>query len=85
MKRKPPSPKSVWVARYESANFLFEVFDSNPDRALDALHAGLRLHARQVGLAVEDWWNEECVELRQFAFGVFHRDGERVCAKGGAA
>lgn len=73
----------MFKARYDSRNFTFEAFGKTEKQAIEAMHDGLELHAKQYGLPM-DWWREFEGDLYvvEIAFGKCYRDNQEM---GGAA
>jgi hypothetical protein len=74
---------NVFRVSYRTRHFEFEAHDTDKDRAIGVLIAGLQRHAKQYSLE-PDWWQEgfhgvptdEIFEIQQFEIGAAYRDRE---------
>jgi hypothetical protein len=65
----------IWVATFSGPKFEFDAYGSSEAQARDVLKQGLRIHAKQVGLA-DDWFEEYADDIcaREVHIGEVYRD-----------
>jgi hypothetical protein len=68
-----------WMARLDTHKFSFEAYGTSEDMAVQALHSGLRDHARQYDIPL-DWFEEgfEHTLTRFVCCGECYRDNEKI-------
>ena len=71
---------TVWVAKGDSAHFVFEAYGATRDEALAAYRKLIEAHAREYPGAELSWAREmvEDVSVSQVETGHGYRDGRRV-------
>lgn len=75
--------RTLFIARFETRNFVFEGVGLSAPQATDVLKQGLRAHARQYGLR-PDWFEEpgwddsDLFNVREFTVGTAYRDREEI-------
>lgn len=71
--------KTLHRAALETRNFMFEAFGASAAEAREALHKGLKKHARQYGI-IPNWWAEFKSDIRcdHRMLGVCYRDDGEI-------
>jgi hypothetical protein len=70
--------KTIYLATAESRNFSFEAIGETYNEAIKALHKGLKIHAKQYGLAPK-WFEEWAdIQVNPLTIGEVYRDGSQL-------
>lgn len=74
----PTERATIWRAKLETPNFVFEAFGATANDAYKAMDEGLRIHGEQFNMP-DNWWYGyyECfAATRVIVLGQCYRDGD---------